>query len=307
VSVGAAPVIRDVTEGDAAAVLDLIVLCDLAEIGEPDYTIDDVEADLARTTHRGLVAVGPDGEVEGYGWVERRTNHTAINADVMVRPGSDPGLLGRLLDDVLAAARDIDRGLAVQVFVSSANRMKSALLESAGARVVRHFWRMTVDLPDSPPPQAPDLPPGVEVRLADSGEADLRAVHRVLDSAFLDHFGNQSSTFEDWAPTHTTGSWADFSLWWLATVDGVPAAAQIAANPTGSGGYIADLGTLPAYRGRGLGRALLLTAFAEFHRRGLRTVSLGVDATNPTGAVALYESVGMAARHEFATYELSPA
>jgi ribosomal protein S18 acetylase RimI-like enzyme len=35
-------------------------------------------------------------------------------------------------------------------------------------------------------------------------------------------------------------------------------------------------------------------AFAEFHRRGLATVGLKVDADNPTGAVRLYERVGMA-------------
>jgi ribosomal protein S18 acetylase RimI-like enzyme len=63
---------------------------------------------------------------------------------------------------------------------------------------------------------------------------------------------------------------------------------------------------LREFRGRGLGRALLLTAFAEFHRRGERKVSLGVDASNPSGAVALYESVGMSTHHQAALYEFVP-
>jgi ribosomal protein S18 acetylase RimI-like enzyme len=48
----------------------------------------------------------------------------------------------------------------------------------------------------------------------------------------------------------------------------------------------------------------LETAFAEFHRRGYRRAGLSVDATNPTGAVALYESVGMKSLYEAILYEV---
>jgi mycothiol synthase len=298
--------IREVTSADAAEVLDLVVLCDIAEIGEPEYTIEDAEEDIARATHRGWVARDPDGVLQGYCWVEKRGNNTAVIADALVRPGGDPALAQRLLDQVREATRAIDPGLALRMFAVPTNRMKTGMLEAAGATVVRHFWRMTIDLPDSPAPVVPAPPADVEVRVADRGEADLRVVHRVINAAFLDHFGSQASSYEDWAPSHTTGAWGDFTLWWLATVDGEPAAAQIAGWYPDEGGHIADLGTLREYRGRGLGRLLLLTAFAEFYRRGERRVNLGVDSSNPTGAVALYESVGMRKRHEAAVYEFAP-
>jgi mycothiol synthase len=300
------PLIREVTPEDAKDVLDLVVLCDIAEIGEPDYTIEDVEEDLARTTLQGWVARGGDGVLEGYCWVEKRSNHTVVIGDALIRPGGDPALAQRLIDQVRSAASKREPDLALHMFAVPSNRTKTAMLEAAGATVVRHFWRMTIDLPDSPAPVVPALSPGVQVRVADRGEADLRAVHQVINTAFLDHFGSQASSYEDWAPSHTTGAWGDFSLWWLVTVDAEPAAAQIAGWYQDEGGFIADLGTLSAYRGRGLGRLLLLTAFAEFHRRGERRVSLGVDASNPTGAVALYESVGMRQRHETAVYEFAP-
>ncbi len=55
-------------------------------------------------------------------------------------------------------------------------------------------------------------------------------------------------------------------------------------------------------------RAVLLrTAFAELHAHGYRRIALGVDAANPTGAVALYESVGRRADQEWRVYELPPA
>jgi ribosomal protein S18 acetylase RimI-like enzyme len=298
--------LQPVTTEDANDVLDLVVLCDIAEIGEPEYTIDDAEEDIARATHSGWVARDSDGVLQGYCWVEKRANNTAVIADALIRPGGDAALAQRLIDRVREAGRGIDPGLALHMFAVPTNRMKTGLLEAAGATVVRHFWRMTIDLPDSPAPVVPALSPGVEVRVADRGEADLRAVHQVINAAFLDHFGSQASSYEDWAPSHTTGAWGDYSLWWLVTVDGGPAAAQIAGRYPDEGGHIADLGTLRAYRGRGLGRVLLLTAFAEFHRRGERRVNLGVDASNPTGAVALYESVGMRKRHEAAVYEFAP-
>jgi mycothiol synthase len=298
--------LRPVTAEDANDVLDLVVLCDIADIGEPEYTIDDVEEDLARSTHSGWVARDSDGALQGYCWVEKRSNHTVVIGDALIRPGGDPALAQRLLDQVRVAARGIDPGLALHMFSVPTNRMKTGLFEAAGATVVRHFWGMTVDLPDSPAPVVPAPGPGVEVRVADRGEADLRAVHQVINEAFLDHFGSQASSYEDWAPSHTVGAWGDFTLWWLVTVDGELAAAQIAGWYPDEGGHIADLGTLRAYRGRGLGRLLLLTAFAEFHRRGEHRVNLGVDASNPTGAVALYESVGMHKRHEHAVYEFAP-
>ena len=51
-------------------------------------------------------------------------------------------------------------------------------------------------------------------------------------------------------------------------------------------------------------KSLLRRAFAELAARGLREVRLGVDAENPTGAVALYEDVGMSPLRVYDTFEL---
>jgi len=58
-------------------------------------------------------------------------------------------------------------------------------------------------------------------------------------------------------------------------------------------GWVESLGACPKWRRRGLGEALLSSAFRALHQRGLRQVGLGVDAENPTGALRLYERVGM--------------
>lgn len=61
----------------------------------------------------------------------------------------------------------------------------------------------------------------------------------------------------------------------------------------GDWGWVANVGVRGPWRGRGIGEALLRTAFSEFWRAGERRVALGVDADNPTGATRLYERVGM--------------
>jgi ribosomal protein S18 acetylase RimI-like enzyme len=62
-------------------------------------------------------------------------------------------------------------------------------------------------------------------------------------------------------------------------------------------GYVRILGVQKAWRGRGLARALLLSAFSDYRQRGCLGVQLGVDTGNTTGATRLYESVGMTSLH----------
>jgi mycothiol synthase len=59
--------------------------------------------------------------------------------------------------------------------------------------------------------------------------------------------------------------------------------------------HVNILGVRPRWRGRGIGRALLLAAFGELRRRGIPAVDLGVDSENQTGAPRPYEQVGMRA------------
>jgi ribosomal protein S18 acetylase RimI-like enzyme len=68
-------------------------------------------------------------------------------------------------------------------------------------------------------------------------------------------------------------------------------------------GRVGSLGVMPAYRRRGLGEALLRHSFRDFRRRGATRVALGVDSQNETGAVRLYERVGMHLHRRNTTYE----
>ena len=56
-------------------------------------------------------------------------------------------------------------------------------------------------------------------------------------------------------------------------------------------GVIQNLGVVPAHRGRGLGRALLIKALLGFYQHGAKRAKLEVTADNEP-AVKLYEAVG---------------
>ena len=87
----------------------------------------------------------------------------------------------------------------------------------------------------------------------------------------------------------------DPTQWWLASVDGKPAGVSLGNEHLAENGwgYVGTLGVVKEFRGRGIARLLLETAFAEAHARGRVGVKLGVDSENSTGAPALYGAVGM--------------
>ena len=86
---------------------------------------------------------------------------------------------------------------------------------------------------------------------------------------------------------------------WFLIRDGNDVAAVRNDPERNGGGYVGALGVARPWRGKGLGRALLLRTFAEFYARGAPRVTLGVDAENPTGATKLYEGVGMTSRRRW--------
>jgi mycothiol synthase len=306
VEVNVVGTLRDATEQDADAIVELNLLCDLAEVGEASTTIDEVHTDLATDGLSSVVIDDPDGGLLGYAWVEHEPGHLKTWGDLVVRPGATGPIAEVLFSWLRKRAAEIGPGLPVHVFARGGNGAKERMYEAAGGTVVRRFYKMAVTLADDATFEIPSLGEGVEIRGVSRTDADLRTMHAVVDVAFLDHYGHESEDYDRWLQHTPNGTCRDLTLWWLATVDGEPAAGLYACE-MGPNGYVDTLGTLRAYRGRGLARALLLTSFAEFHRRGIRKITLGVDATNPTGAIALYESVGMTVEHGGRRYELPPS
>ena len=80
-----------------------------------------------------------------------------------------------------------------------------------------------------------------------------------------------------------------------------PDSRSAGASRTASG-YVDLLAVDPSERGRGLGVSLLLTAFEDFARAGLREAWLDVASDNPRG-LRLYHRAGMTERVRIDVYE----
>jgi mycothiol synthase len=174
------------------------------------------------------------------------------------------------------------------------------LLASRGYREVRRFWEMTIELGDEPPPD-PALPAGF--RLEPFSPDSARSFHAALEEAFVEHWEHEPESYDEWWQRQVAKPDHDPSLWFLVS-DGDEVAAVTRNDPERSGGgWIGAIGVRPAWRGRGLAKALLLHSFREFHRRGQRRVGLGVDSENGTGATHLYQRVGMVVDTEQVVWE----
>jgi len=65
-------------------------------------------------------------------------------------------------------------------------------------------------------------------------------------------------------------------------------------------GYVDHVAVRADHRGRGIAKALLLTAFRGFHLRGRSTTTLWTHSK--TGALGLYEGIGMTVRRSDTVY-----
>ena len=159
--------------------------------------------------------------------------------------------------------------------------------EAAGFQVATVVLEMEIELDEQPPElAAPD-----RMTLRSYTDADAHAVRALLDSAYASWDATYMPlAHEDWLAFMTNHDSFDPTCWFL----GVDARGELAGVClTWKEGWIKDLAVAPAARGHGLGESLLRHAFARLYDRGIRRVGLKVDSTNPTGAVRLYERVGM--------------
>jgi mycothiol synthase len=244
--------------------------------------------------------IDEDGTLVALGWVEKH-HDTGIAVGVVHREHRGRGLGSSLVDRSEARLAELGVG-RIHAISLAPDVAAGPLLSGRGYREVRRFWEMTIELGDEPPPD-PQLQDGLELEPFSSELA--KDFHAALEESFAEHWEYQPSSYEEWWSRQVERPDHDPSLWFLVrSGDRVVAATRNDPERSG-GGWIGAIGVRPAWRGRGLAKALLLHSFREFHRRGMRRVGLGVDSENATGATKLYESVGMVVDSEQVVWEKS--
>ena len=171
-----------------------------------------------------------------------------------------------------------------------------ALVRRAGLQPVRWFFHMERALTDLPPRRRPE---GVElVPFTWDRDDEVRRAH---NAAFTEHYGSSERDVASWEVMFTGQPSFRPDLSVLAVSGGAVVGyalsyvSEATAAATGSReSYFGQIGVVPAARGRGLSKAVIIEALHAAAAADCQTAGLEVDSENVTGALGLYESLGFA-------------
>lgn len=301
--------LRRPTLDDLAAVTKLANLCEIAEYGTAETTEDDMRMRWQRPNFNlatdAWVVLAPDGQIVASAGIGNR-QYIRIYAGADVHPAYRGRGIGtqllRLTEERARQYVPLAPDGARVTFTGDASSVNVAgqkLLEKHGFTLIRNFWRMGIELQETPP--IAQWPEGIVIHNLAPGME--RAVYEADEEAFQDHWGYISMGFEEWSHWALKGELFDPSLWFLAMDGDKIAAFAMCADEKESGGWVHVLGVRRPWRRKGIGLALLHHAFGKFYRRNIHNVYLGVDAQSLTGATRLYERAGMHVVRQYKNYE----
>lgn len=165
------------------------------------------------------------------------------------------------------------------------------LLQSLGYEVLWTSW--VLEMPAGKTIEPQPIPDGYAIRPA-AGENDYHKAHDVIEDAFLEWSERDRESYEDFAASVVRRP--GFEPWNLRLMtdpygEAVGVSFVIIADEFG---YVDRLAVRQDQRGLGLARALLVDSFAIAREHGATRSELSTDSR--TGALGLYEKVGMEVR-----------
>ncbi|MET0567084.1 MAG: GNAT family N-acetyltransferase [Acidimicrobiia bacterium] len=277
-------VTRPMAPGDVSAVTALIAAGQLADVGEVVIEEADIVSDWQRPSYD--VADSTIGVFDG----DRLVAYAELSGGDRGDAAVDPAYRGRGIGTFLATwmqERARGRGLHVIGMPVPEGSPGDRLLERLGYRVRWTSWALA--LPEGKVIEARALPPGYTIRAGE--ESDHRAAWTVIEDAFLEWSVRDRQSFEDFSAQILQRP--GFEPWNLRVVtDGngeVVGAALILLGD--EAGFVERVAVRKDQRGLGLGQAVLADAFARAREHGATRSELSTDSR--TGALGLYERVGM--------------
>lgn len=173
------------------------------------------------------------------------------------------------------------------------------IYERHGYTLGRYFARLDLLDPGKLNP-LPDIE-GIEIRLfnpATEAEKFLAA----YNLGFEGHFEHHPVSWSEFFDIMKTG-WFQPNLMYVAVKDGEFLGVcwnVLQRQPEADGflwGVVSELGVIPDWRGKGLGRALIRRGMLGLRDAGAQRICLWVDYANPFGAKKLYYSEGFVDRY----------
>jgi len=264
------------------------------------------------------LAVDSSGTVIGCGLVQDSPASNLLSALAEVHPdlrGEGVGMaLCRWIEGRAGQAVHripIGSRLAVVQKRLSMDEASHQLLLREGYQVVRHNFRMVIEMTQAPIQPTPLE--GFEIRPFVPVE-ESKALVRAIQEAFRDNWGYVERPFEveyqRWMHLLEQEKDLGTGRYWFVAVHEREIAGfalsrmQVSQDPEEAA--IEIVGVRPDWRRRGIAFVLLQHSFLALYQAGKRRVELEVEAENPTGATRLYEKAGMVVdrRYDFLEKEL---
>ncbi|MFL5732964.1 MAG: GNAT family N-acetyltransferase [Chloroflexia bacterium] len=301
-----------VTESDLPALVAFFNECDRLEHLEEGMTLVELtewfhnpvnksKYLMARLANEGSAELpagdnqgtGSEGGVIGCVEFELKPLHDSAEGWLQVHPHYRNAGVGRALYAEFER-RATEAGVAyMRIGANSNAHLAIEFLERRGFALERYFWSMR--LPTETPVGPPDLPPGITARTFVPGQDEELWTH-VRNATFAEHYGSVPRTVEEMSHFSRQEHFRPEGLFFAFDGDRIAGFCSTRIDPHEqerlgiSIGHINTLGVMPAYRGRGIGRGLLLIG-VDYLRRFVSVVGLGVEGKNER-ALALYEGVG---------------
>ncbi len=181
----------------------------------------------------------------------------------------------------------------------------TALLRGAGYEPARYFYDMVAPTLDEI--EVPPMPAGIAQRPVT--REHYRSSWDASAEAFRDHWGMTEWVEADWERFIGDPDNADPRFWRVGWDGDQVAGVIITTVPVEENEryerarvYVAQVSVRRPWRRRGLARALLASSLVGAREAGFTSASLGVDTNSPTGATALYESLGFAPEKTFTAW-----
>lgn len=286
---------RAVTPDDIDTITELVAAADLHDDGVVEVDRDDIVPDFGQlgfdpAADAVLVLDGDDPVAWADAYREK--------AEVDVRPSHRGRGLGAALlawSEEWARARELP---TIGQTKTDANVAARELFSANGYEPTHTAWIIRMALDAAPPP--PEVPPGITMRTFNH-ERDARDVHEVIDASFSEWPGRDPDPFESWSHVLAHPAFApDLSV---IAFDGDEVVGVLLAYdyPEVDEGWVQQLATKASHRKRGIATAMLQTAFAGFHGHGRHRC--GVSTDSRTGALPLYERIGMRVERSYTRYK----
>lgn len=282
---------RPATRGDLADVYTLVAAYEQRVIGETMVELDELEGDWDRPSfvpERHSLLVHDQDALVGWGEV-----YGARRATGFVHPDAwGHGIGGALVDWIVAVAH-AEGGRRVGQTVPDGDTAAAELLRARGWSPLWTSWVLELPPGERVPPRA--LPGGYVLRDFRPGQ-DERATYRVIEDAFNEWPDRDPTEYRDWAaPVLGRPGFEPWQILLVGHGDEVVGACHLVVS--GETGWINQVAVAREHRGRGIAQALMAAAFDAARTRGAVRGELSTDSR--TGALGLYERIGMRVKSSF--------